>query len=817
MNLNLFAQINIYVSNSGTNYDNSLVTPPPAINSPFKTLEDVLNYINDYLVNSNNEVTSPVNIILMNNGGNIMVSNVTNDLIWDVSGTIDNPITITSLNCRTILTRNSDSGHMITFINVNHLSIQGVEFDKVTRGAIKLDDCDNNNISYCAFHGGSTSVVPFSSGIIWIGVQIDYDGEGTRSSSENVISNNYFYNMNTTLDTNQHHAIYFSNGAHNNSIYNNDIKFPPSYGVHGEHGDYNNNSVSTNLVSRKHNDLYSTVTGITLQHQQDSGYNNGSPSSIYDNNVVNNYIYDSENNGDGVTFASPLDDSNNKNNNHQFDYLVPNDPYWLGYDANMITDNMVSGDFDNDGVEDEIAAFYDYNGETRIHVWSSVGKDIDYIEEVINNYNTNADLNLVGHDDAFEYSGSNGWWIGSSYTASRIKNRVVSGDFDSDGKKNDIAVFYDYGGQETKIHIWISNGAGFDAPQTVWATTGYDATKISGRIVSGDFDGDGNKNEIAVFYDYGNNETRIHVWRIDSNWLNQLTGATYSGSSGWWQSNSFQAGKISDRVVSGNFDKTTSKDEIAVFYDDGNNQTSIRVFKASGVSFVMNNWWMTAGYDANKITNRTVSGDFDRDGGDRDDIAAFYDYGNGETRIHVWESENGYFQYSGSNGGWITEGYSSENITGRVVSGDFDRDGKSNDISAFYDFSKGCGSLRSHVWKADKSSQFFYTNGSLGFPWMTRYSSFRSENEITLEEGKPENVRSKVNIYPNPSNDIVYFEASDFNCRLILINSQGKTVKDTFIENDIYSLNVQNLKSGIYFYRLIGSSKIETGKLVVSH
>jgi len=64
-----------------------------------------------------------------------------------------------------------------------------------------------------------------------------------------------------------------------------------------------------------------------------------------------------------------------------------------------------------------------------------------------------------------------------------------------------------------------------------------------------------------------------------------------------------------------------------------------------------------------------VSGNFNSDG--HEDIAAFYDYGNNETRIHVWLSNGeSAFKYEGSRGWWTARRYPAKNIV-NTLCGEF--------------------------------------------------------------------------------------------------------------------------------------------------
>ncbi|MFX0549391.1 NlpC/P60 family protein [Hathewaya histolytica] len=376
----------------------------------------------------------------------------------------------------------------------------------------------------------------------------------------------------------------------------------------------------------------------------------------------------------GYSSQSTLADSS-----EGFNYNKGSDGWWgvsQGYDANKTSGRVVNGDFDGDG-KDDVATFYDYDGGTRIHVWSSSGNNFNYS------------------------NGADGWWrVDGGYDAKKIASRVVSGDFNGDGK-DDIAAFYDYDGA-TKIHVWTSSGNKFNYSNGAngwWGVSGgYDANKITGRVVSGDFNGDG-KDDIAAFHDYDGG-TKLHVWISSGNKFSYSNGAN-----GWWGvDRGYDANKITGRVVCGDFNGD-GKDDIAAFHDyGGGTKMHVWTSSGNNFNYSngANGWWgVDRGYDANRITGRVVSGDFNGDG--KDDVASFHDY-DGATKIHVWTSSGNNFNYSnGANGWWgVDRGYDANRITGRVVSGDFNGDGTC-DIAAIHSYFPG--STKIHVWTSKVNSR----------------------------------------------------------------------------------------------------------------
>ena len=351
------------------------------------------------------------------------------------------------------------------------------------------------------------------------------------------------------------------------------------------------------------------------------------------------------------------------------------------YGADNISGRVVSGDFNRNGKKDNLAAFYRYSKfSTALHVWN-------------------------GETDGYlSYEGNDGWWKSDDYEAGKLLH-VVSGDFDRDGYEDDIAAIYDYGNFMTRIHVWTSNGNSFTFHGSAgwWYGGSYDATKLV-AFVAGDFDHDGYVDDLMGFYDYGNFTTRAHVWlSTGSAFVSQGT------STGWWSSNQYDATKIAGRVVSGDFNKDGYKSDIIAFYDYGNFVTTAHMWLSNGSSLSMQGGtggvWTSNNYSALKITNRLVSGDFNLDGFESE-VVALYDYGSATTRAHRWLANGSNLSYSGPNGIWYSSQYDATKITDRIVSGDFNSNGSNSDISCFYDY--GNLSVRNHVWL---NNQFQGTSG----------------------------------------------------------------------------------------------------------
>jgi|GEM_PF-1934321 len=445
------------------------------------------------------------------------------------------------------------------------------------------------------------------------------------------------------------------------------------------------------------------------------------------------------------------------------------------YNAPNITDRVVSGDFDNDGFEDDIATFYDYgNQHTTMHIWKSNGSSYSYL-----------------------------WsWDVNGFDANKITGRVVSGDFDGDGYKDDIAAFYDYGNQVTKAVLWRSNGLSF-AYSWAWETSGYDANKITGRVVSADFNHDG-LDDIAAFYDYGNQVTKINLWKSN--------GLSFAYS--WaWESTGFDANKITGRVVSGDFDYDTFKDDIAAFYDEGNQVTRINLWKGFGSTFFYSSVWETFGYDANKITGRVVSGDFDSDGS-KDDIAAFYEYSDQSTKMHLWKLSGPTFDYSWA---WENSGFDAGKITGRVVSGDFGQSCKLSDISTFYNYGIDNTRVLTFLDNEYQGSTSWWIPCSTS-PYIDRCDDKKNRSNKSISNSEFKNFEILTSLFlvsPNPFTDnIKITQNSDSEISISLTNLNGQLVFNQKTSDLRFTINTESLAKGIYMLKIQSNDKLENFKLV---
>ena len=211
------------------------------------------------------------------------------------------------------------------------------------------------------------------------------------------------------------------------------------------------------------------------------------------------------------------------------------------FSTNGIKGRVVACDFDADG-RDEIGALFNYGTFAKLWIFDigEDGKVLCYVALQTETCDPSRMTNLVfagdidgdgreemgafyNHGDSVELRvfGVNADGSGKYYSAGmvnyfpgdNVRGRVVAGDFDADGQ-DEISAFFSYGENEF-MRMWVFK---ITAERTItfrcYGQTGtYDATKINGRVVAGDFDHDG-ADEVAALYDYG---TCVKLWLFKRN------------------------------------------------------------------------------------------------------------------------------------------------------------------------------------------------------------------------------------------------------------------------------------------------------------
>lgn len=357
--------------------------------------------------------------------------------------------------------------------------------------------------------------------------------------------------------------------------------------------------------------------------------------------------------------------------------------YKFAQEVNMPQGNgaytTVSGDFDGDGRDDIAKICSIGNNTVEINVWQST----------VNGFICNQ------------------WWSSSPtsvWKAGAMSEMIISGDFDNDDM-DEIAALYDCGNGAVEMYMWKFNGLSFDCLK-VWDSrttlTSWNANAMTGTVICGDFDNDA-RDEIAGIYDCGNGVIQINMWKFNGSGFNCRKAWDSKITLSNWDANAMR-GMVVNREG--------SADEIAAFYDCGNGALEIYMWKYNETGFACYKRWSSSStisdWHANNIRGMVVSGDFYNDGVDK--IAAFYDCGNGNLEIYVWEYDGTSFTcYRRWSSSSTTSDWYAYNMRGTVVSGDFNNDGK-DEIAAFYGF--GNSALEIYVWEYNESSFTCYKRWS---------------------------------------------------------------------------------------------------------
>lgn len=325
---------------------------------------------------------------------------------------------------------------------------------------------------------------------------------------------------------------------------------------------------------------------------------------------------------------------------------------------NFPNDQMVSGDFDGNG-KDDVAYIAD-TGYGTMKIYARL--------------NGNGPTTLWSEETAF-------------YTAN-VGDRVTAGDFNGDGK-DDIALLYDNKNGKARIHVLLSKGKGFE-PRNSWfvqATEGmYNANRTTGRVTSGDFNGDG-LDDVSAMYDNGDGKMKIHMFLSTGNsfnieyWYEDMAGGN------------FYASGVTGRYEAGDFNGD-GKDDIAAMYGYADGRTRVHVWLSNGTSLNQRSAWFIQDtpyyYNTERVNNRFVTGDFNDDG--KDDIGTLYEYSGGTMMLHVFVSQGNTFSWwqkwyhSSATGSFYADAVKGFN------SGDYNGDGKM-DIMLRYAYQAGCSKL----------------------------------------------------------------------------------------------------------------------------
>ncbi|MER5206916.1 FG-GAP-like repeat-containing protein [Streptomyces sp. NPDC002825] len=219
-----------------------------------------------------------------------------------------------------------------------------------------------------------------------------------------------------------------------------------------------------------------------------------------------------------------------------------------------------------------------------------------------------------------------------------------------------------------------------DKSQALWS---------SGTSVRHDYNGDG-RSDIANWYDYGDGHDEIHSFATNTDGTFKAPLHAWSTPAGnYWAENM--------KHTTGDFNGDGIGD-IAAFYGYEDGRVNLRTWLGKGdgnfnAPFV--SWSVPAGH-WNFDAIHAQSGDFNGDG--RDDIAAWYSYGDGSDKLFTFTSNlKGGFNYPFSSF-YRADGWYVPNM--KFTTGDYNADGR-DDLGVFYGYSNGDTKLFTFTAKPD--------------------------------------------------------------------------------------------------------------------
>ncbi|MGY0231556.1 FG-GAP-like repeat-containing protein [Longispora urticae] len=300
-------------------------------------------------------------------------------------------------------------------------------------------------------------------------------------------------------------------------------------------------------------------------------------------------------------------------------------------------------------------------------------------------------------------------WGPSTNAGCPFDDHSLVGDFTGDGL-SDVLAFYNYGNDDLGAWLFVGNGTGVDRERRLWSTGPGQWNWNRSHFVAGDYNADG-RLDVLAFYDYGNDNLGA--------WLFPGTGDGVGREQHLWSTGNGMWNWSRSTFLGGDFNADGRADVLA-FYDYGNDNLGAWLFPGAGAGVGREqHLWSTGNGMWNPQRGKYTAGDFNADG--RQDVLAFYDYGN--DNLGAWLFPGGgtgvgreQFQWSTGNGMW---NWSRSTFLG----GDFNADGRA-DVLAFYDY--GSDDLGAWVFPGAGGSvgreQRLWTTGS-GM-WNTSSSRF---------------------------------------------------------------------------------------------
>ncbi|MDT0615315.1 trypsin-like serine protease [Streptomyces lancefieldiae] len=319
---------------------------------------------------------------------------------------------------------------------------------------------------------------------------------------------------------------------------------------------------------------------------------------------------------------------------------------------------VVRHDYTGDGRSD-LAEWYDYgDGHDEIHAFPAKA------------------------DGGFD-SPVHGWDVAAdNYWAENMKR--FTGDFNGDGI-GDVAAFYGYSNGDVGLITWLGQGGGyFSAPLHSWKVTeGWSFSRMT--VNSGDFNGDG-RDDVAVWYDYADGSDKLHTFlaKADGGFNNPFS--SFSRTEGWSASNM--------KFTTGDYN-SDGRDDLAALYGYATGEVKLITFPttpAGGFDDTAVHGWSSTGWNFGAVSMH--SGDFNGDG--RDDLAAWYDYGDGHDAV-IGFTAGSDGKFGNRTELWNTPAGNYGRSQMKIVTGDYNGDGR-DDLASVYGYADG--RVKTITWTA---------------------------------------------------------------------------------------------------------------------
>lgn len=250
---------------------------------------------------------------------------------------------------------------------------------------------------------------------------------------------------------------------------------------------------------------------------------------------------------------------------------------------------------------------------------------------------------LSGH----VYQGDRGWFQSGSFDMSNVGGRMVAGDFNGDGNE-DVAMLYDTA-NALRVFRFLSTGRSFSAEATQYPA--YVLSNVLNHVAAADVNADG-RTDVVSAHQYPDGSMRLHVF---------TNGNLYLGSNGWFQASAFDLTKVAGRMKGGDFNGDGRGD--VLMFRETTNGTVVHRFLSTGTNFTSDVMILAPDQTVPASGHRIAAADMDGDG--QMDIVAANQNSDGTFSFHVFRN--------GQNDGhrpWYRSGpFDLGNVIGRLTLG----------------------------------------------------------------------------------------------------------------------------------------------------